>query len=585
MKVNLVNENFDCDYVENLLRARGVEDIDNFIAPSDDCLQSPTALKNIGIGAALFRRIVHSRGRILVIVDSDADGYSSSAIIYQYLKRLNPECEVDWWLHEGKQHGLSDHIDHLIDTNIHYDLVILPDSSTNDKEFHERLDEIGTPCLVLDHHEQDTPLSDNAIVINNQTSPDYLNKDLTGAGVTWQFCRYVDSLEGTNYAADLIDLAALGNVGDMCSMLSLENRWLFVHGFAPTAIKNDFLKALLTKQAYSITGKTDPSWTELTGAITPTAIAFYIVPLINAMIRVGTQAEKERMFMAFIDGSVMVPSGKRGARGALERVDIESARECANAKAKQNRIKEQAAENIEIKIFNNDLLANKVLLVELDDEDDFPSELNGLIANYLANKYQRPTMVVRGNSDGELKGSARGLNDSELKDFRQALQDTGLMLLASGHAQAFGVGFRASDAPALIEHLNCDLAHINFGEGSYDVNFIRDVNSSDLRPLIVALAKANKLWGQGNNEPLIYIQNVPLTSLRVMGQNKDTLKIEANGISYMKFKATELIDQLTLNENDRINIVGRANLNSWGGNITPQIFIDDYEIISWKEKE
>lgn len=579
MKVNLINENFDSDYVESLLRARGVEDIDLFMRPTDDCLQEPSALKNIGMGAALFRRVVHAHGRILVIVDSDLDGYSSAAIICQYIKCLEPECAVEWWLHEGKQHGLQDHIERLTDSNIHYDLIICPDASTNDKEFHDQLDTIGIPCLVCDHHIQELPSSNNAIIINNQTSPNYINKDLTGAGVTWQFCRYVDGLEGTNYAADFIDLAATGVIGDMGSMLSLENRYLFVNGLTAATIKNNFLKALLTKQAYSITGKSDPSWTELTGALTPISIAFYIVPLINAIIRVGTQAEKERMFEAFIDGSRMVPSGKRGARGALERLDIESARECANAKAKQNRIKEQAAEQIEIKIFNNDLLANKVLLVELDDDDNFPSELNGLIANYLADKYQRPTMVVRRNTEGELKGSARGLNDSELKDFRQTLLDTELMTLASGHANAFGCGIRASDVPALIERLNSNLAAIDFGVGSYDINFVRAANSSDLRSLIISLAKANKLWGQSNNEPLIYISEVPLTSMRVMGQNKDTLKIEYNGISYMKFKATDLIDQLTLNENDRINIVGRANLNTWGGNVTPQIFIDDYEIV------
>lgn len=581
MKINLVNENFTSDYVENLLRARGVEDIELFMRPTDDCLQSPLGLKGITMGAILFRRMVHDKRRILVIVDADTDGYCSSALIYQYIKRLEPECPVDWWLHEGKQHGLNDHIERLMESDIHYDLVIVPDAGTNDGEFFDKLGEIGTLCLIMDHHQKDStiPLSDNAVIINNQISPGYYNKDLVGTGVTWQFCRYIDMLEGTSYADDYADLAALATISDMGSMLSLENRYLYVKGFAANSIKNDFLKALLIKQAYSITGKTSPSWEEVVAAITPTAIAFYIVPLINAMIRVGTMAEKERMFNAFLDGSTMVPSGKRGARDTLERIDIESARECANAKAKQNRIKEQAAANIEIKIFNNDLLANKVLLVELDDEDDFPSELNGLIANYLADKYQRPTIVVRRNNEGELKGSMRGLNDSELKDFRQALFDTGLPTYCSGHANAAGLGVRATDAPALIERLNQILAPINFSEGSYDVNFIRSATSSDLRQLIISLSKASHLWGQNNNEALIYITNIPLTSIRVMGQNKDTLKIEANGISYMKFKATELIDQLSLNENDHINVVGRANLNSWGGNITPQIFIDDYEII------
>ena len=54
------------------------------------------------------------------------------------------------------------------------------------------------------------------------------------------------------------------------------------------------------------------------------AIAFYIVPLVNAMIRVGTMAEKERLFLAFVEGDTMVPCGKRGAKGTMERVDIES---------------------------------------------------------------------------------------------------------------------------------------------------------------------------------------------------------------------------------------------------------------------
>lgn len=64
-----------------------------------------------------------------------------------------------------------------------------------------------------------------------------------------------------------------------------------------------------------------------------------------------------------------------------------------------------------------------------------------------------------------------------------------------------------------------------------------------------------------------------------MGKNQDTVKIEKNGIAYMKFKAKDFIQELfSFNNEIKLNVIGRANVNQWGGNTTPQIFIDDYEI-------
>ena len=66
-----------------------------------------------------------------------------------------------------------------------------------------------------------------------------------------------------------------------------------------------------------------------------------------------------------------------------------------------------------------------------------------------------------------------------------------------------------------------------------------------------------------------------------MGANKDTLKIESNGIAFMKFKAKDLIEEIKEQiDTIKLEIVGRANINEWGGHIIPQIFIDDYQISS-----
>lgn len=139
------------------------------------------------------------------------------------MKKTWPEIEIDYFLHEGKQHGLEDLIDKIIENDKKYGLIILPDSSSNDFEYHERLKEIGVPALVLDHHILEAEVSENAIIINNQSSEKYCNKELTGAGVVWQFCCYLDEVLEQDNAMYFIDLAALGIIGDMGGLNEIEN--------------------------------------------------------------------------------------------------------------------------------------------------------------------------------------------------------------------------------------------------------------------------------------------------------------------------------------------------------------------------
>ena len=589
MKYNLINENFVSDYAVNLMRSRGVADLEQYKAPSREFLSSPNNLKNIAAGAAMYLRVVMNDkppySRVLIVVDSDNDGYTSAAIIYQYTKRLNCHCNIDYWLHDGKQHGLSDHIDKLMDADHQYDLIILPDSSSNDAKYHDMLDEIHIPCLILDHHLTDEKLSYNAIVVNNQLSPYYENKELTGAGVVYQFCRYVDNIIGQKWADDYLDLAAWGIIGDMGSVLDMENRYIIYAGLSKEHIKNDFLKCLLNKQAYSITGKMGATWDDIVEKTNPISIAFYIVPLVNAMIRVGTMPEKERLFMAFIDGSQMVPCNKRGAKGTMERVDVESTRECVNAKSKQDKTKLEAVERLEAKIFKHDLLENKVLFVRLEDTERFPSELNGLIAMQLAAKYKKPTIVARLNDQGFDRGSARGMNQSELRDFREFLLGSGMFEYAQGHANAFGISIPDDKLRDFHEYANEALKDIDFGENVYDVNFVRGADSKDLYDLVIDLGSQNGIWGQCSPEPIVCVENILCSprNVRIMGSNQDTLKIEYNGMSYLKFRAKDLIEKINKYPADAklsITVVGRCNLNEWGGRVSPQLFIDDCEINS-----
>lgn len=564
------------DYGAELLKARGVEDVEKFRHPDETCLQNWQDLENITKGITLMKICQKEGAKIGLIVDCDVDGFTSGAIMYQYLLRFNPTINITYYIHDGKAHGLEEHWQDI--ANEHFDLLIIPDAGSNDSQYAK---EISCPIIVLDHHLlEDEEVAPNMVIINNQTSPNYHNKSLSGAGVVYQFCRALDANYQYNCAHDYIDLAALGICGDMMSGLEIENQYFWHEGFSH--IQNYFLLCLARKQAYSITGKMNAIDKDIIEALNPISVAFYIVPLINAMIRVGTMEEKVRMFEAFIDGHRMIPSKKRGAKGILEEIGVESARECGNARTHQNKFRDDAVAQLEQKIFKHDLLENRILFIRLDDTEQYPSELNGLLANQLAQKYHHPTIIARLNDEGYIRGSARGLSNTELLSFKDYLNSTGLFEYTAGHDNAFGISIKNADLTRLHELANEDLKSYDFGDSYYEVEFSRPALSNDIEDIITNLDGYKNTWGQNNDQPMIYVSGLHFMKkdVQIMGKNANTIKIVKNGVTYIKFFANELIDAINSFETDqlRLDIVGKPNLNVWGSYITPQIFIEQYEL-------
>ena len=567
MKYRLVNAPIKEDYARNLLKCRGVVDYDYFINPSENSLINPLKLNNIHEGFDLLKTNILQGNKIIIVIDCDVDGFTSAAILWRRIKEFDPKANLEYRIHSGKQHGLEDIINEFEESNNLPSLVILPDASSNDYEYHTRLKNMGVNVLVLDHHEADYE-SEDAIVINNQLSENYENKALTGAGVVWQFCNYFDECVGQNGTSyKYIDLAALGIISDMASVLTLENRYIISNGLKN--INNYFFQTILDKQAFSIGSK-----------LVPWKVSFYVTPLINALIRVGTMEEKEKLFQAFIDGRQIVPSTKRGEKGMTESIAVQMARECTNARSRQNRIKDKAVEQLEIKIANHDLLSNKILFVRLDDDDDFPAVLNGLVAMQLAAKYKRPTVVARLNKEGYCRGSIRGLNNSELKDFKGFLNETGMFEYVEGHANAAGCSIKNSDLGNFHNYANENLSEIDFNTDVYDVNFIFD-SKTDLYDFAFEIDSISDTFGQTNEEPLVVIENIKIhkDELNIIGANKDTVKIQSNGIVIMLFKAEEFLSTIATMPNVfDITVLGTVNINEYCGSSTPQIMVRQWDV-------
>lgn len=194
--------------VEQVLFNRGIdpENVEHYLNTTDEDILNPQLIMNIAEGAKVLVKHIAQGDKVLIQIDSDCDGYTSAAALINYLNRLFPgfvQSNVYYRIHTGKQHGI------LLET-IPDDvkLVIAPDSSSNDYEEHQQLKSKGVDVLVIDHHEADK-ISENAVIINNQLC-DYPTKSLSGVGMVYKFCSYMDELLNVDYADDYLDLVALG---------------------------------------------------------------------------------------------------------------------------------------------------------------------------------------------------------------------------------------------------------------------------------------------------------------------------------------------------------------------------------------
>ena len=104
-----------------------------------------------------------------------------------YIKNLNKNYPVSYVLHKNnKAHGLSKMGQGDFDIPLNTKLFIIPDAGVNDIEQLNMLVGSGINCICLDHHEKEhTEIECKAIIVNNQISPNYKNKNFSGAGITY----------------------------------------------------------------------------------------------------------------------------------------------------------------------------------------------------------------------------------------------------------------------------------------------------------------------------------------------------------------------------------------------------------------
>lgn len=156
MKLKKYTEELYDTPVEQVLCGRGIpqDQIETWLNAGWPQINDWNLLDNIEDAVYKVYETIIKDNDIIVVVDCDLDGYTSASIFINYLDNYFPDyCEhkIRWLHHEGKQHGLSDVIDQILemDKTEEY-LVVCPDSASNDLEEHKIIYSDGGMVITLD---------------------------------------------------------------------------------------------------------------------------------------------------------------------------------------------------------------------------------------------------------------------------------------------------------------------------------------------------------------------------------------------------------------------------------------------------
>lgn len=530
------NYNINCDcrgmyedeIVESILEYRGIGNTEHFLNPTEEDLLPLGDLKNIDIAAKLVFDAVLSDTKILVYFDTDLDGISSGAIMTRYLTN-STDNNIDTYINSGKAHGLNGQdLSQFYD----YDLIIIVDSLDNNIDNYKDITSHGVKIVILDHHaiNSEIPYDDYVCLVSSQRA--YGNPFLSGAGVTWKFCKYLDRMLETDYADCLVDLAACGIVGDMMDMTNMENRYIVSKGLEK--IYNPAIKKIVGGFEFN-----------------STAIAFSLAPLVNSANRMGKNNIAMMAFLA--DNNKEVLSLVKKLKACKEEQNEE-------VSIIMDSVLEQCESQID----------KKMIVVETNTQYG----INGLIANKLVEKYQRPIIVVN-HFDEKYVGSMRAIG---VDDFRMICNNSGFAQ-ADGHELASGIMIHESNMDKFKQYVEDNL--ILEMKEEYDID--ARINITDItRTLVDKIKQIDRVSGNGHKPITFYVDGIDEYEIGQMSNFKHLVVKPYDNLYIIKWNWNGSFDDMEDSSalNEEICAVGTLDSGFFGRKFVLKMICNDIEVVA-----
>lgn len=542
-------------FLAMLMNIRGLDDaahLREFLGEGEP-LSDPFLLKDMDKAAARITRAVDNMEKIAVYGDYDADGVTSTAMLYSYLETRGADVIFYIPQREGEGYGMNiGAVEYLKEQGV--SLIVTVDNGISSVQEVARANELGIDVVVTDHHRPQEILPDAVAVVDayrpDDTSP---YKHFSGVGIAFKLLMALE--DGAGDVEDLLeaysDLAAIGTIGDIVPLTG-ENRTLIRAGLERLSQSDrPGVQALLENAG--IAGKT----------LTSTNVAFTLVPRINATGRMGAPERAVRLLIS----------------GYEEEAEVLSEEICADNEERRRveaEIAEAAFADIEAKGYRKD----RVVVV---DGENWHHGVIGIVASRVTERCGKPCMIIS-RGETEAKGSGRSVEGFSLFEAICACGD--LLIKFGGHPMAAGITLKPENIEAFRKRIN-QYAAEHFPQMPTQTVTL----DCKLNPAALSVSMAQSLtqlepFGNGNPQPVFGLFNMELSNVTPVGGGGHLrLTLEKNGavITAMRFNTKP--EELPYHIGDKIDLAVQLEAREFRGQPSLTVIVRDMKFAAFNTEK
>lgn len=532
-----------------LLAQQGIDSTEQakkFFEPSMEEIHDPTLLHDMDKAVERIEQAVEKQEQITIYGDYDADGITSTSLIYETL--LSVGANVNYYVPNRFTDGYGPNMDayqRLIDNGTQ--LFITVDNGVSGKNVIDKVMAAGVDVVITDHHELPADLP-NAVAIVHPRYPgsNYPFPDLSGVGVAFKVAW---ALTG-EFPVEELDLVAIGEIADVVNVTD-ENHALISYGIQQLRQgMRPGLAALMKLADIKANNLTDQD------------IGFGIAPRLNALGRIADANDGVKLLTS-LDENESQKLAKEVDQANKERQNLvaeimKEAEKQANSSANQQ---------------------EKTLLIV---GKGWHQGVLGIVANRIMNETGKPTIVASTDQNNPtlIKGSGRSVDSFNLFNALEAHRE--LFTTFGGHPAACGLSFDQGNIAPLQIALEEEASQQKFDPTvKQPLPIAMQLEPADVTQQLYNDIQRVAPFGPGNMEPVFELNNVKVVDVKTMGQEHQHLKFSIVGgkenLTVVAFGQGNLATLLSA-PTGQINLAVKVSLNEWRGKKSVQLMLEDLQI-------
>ena len=473
-----------------MLDIRGItkeEDVINFLQENKD-FSDPFLMKDMDKAVKRITTAVENGEKICVYGDYDADGVTSTSLLYSYL-RDSLGADVMFYIptRTGEGYGMNKGaVDKIHSLGV--TLIITVDNGISAREEIDYANTLGIDTVITDHHMPSGAIPKAVAVVNAHQKDDKSPfKDFSGVGVAFKL---VMAIEGEYADVDSLlenfsDIATLGTIGDIVPLVG-ENRTLVKNGLRHIQ-NSDRIGINAMKQESGIAEK----------EINSSNVAFTLVPRINAGGRLGSSEKSVNLLLTEDEDEAVTIADKLGMDNR-ERQSIEK----------------EILASIDEEVRRTPNIVNDKILVFAGK--GWHQGVVGIVASRIKEIYDKPTIIIGIDDDGVARGSGRSVEGFSLCDAVFACSEH--LTHFGGHPMAVGISLEKEKINDFRKAINAYCKDIKMPYNILHIDCKLNPNQLDLS--ILDCLSYIEPCGASNPSPIFGLYNMTIIATKEMGNGK-----------------------------------------------------------------